>query len=106
LSGWIKAGLDQDKEQKEGIPEYVKVIVEVAGTLEPGTEDICEREEKFEALIDQFEATNDSIRQGDAQLPRSDSSWARRNPKRSETISISSDGCAYSRITSGEFNVR
>jgi hypothetical protein len=40
------------------------VIAEVAATLEPGTEDILERAEKFEALIDQFEATTDPIRQG------------------------------------------
>jgi hypothetical protein len=42
----------------------VDVIAEVAATLEPGTEDITEREEKFEALIDQFEATEDPIRHG------------------------------------------
>ena len=46
------------------IREYVGVIAEVAATLEPGTEDITEREEKFEALIDQFEATDDPIRHG------------------------------------------
>jgi hypothetical protein len=40
------------------------VIAEVAATLEPGTEDLTEREEKFEALIDQFEATEDPIRHG------------------------------------------
>jgi hypothetical protein len=40
------------------------VIAEVAATLEPGTEDITEREEKFEALIDQFEASEDPIRHG------------------------------------------
>ena len=53
---------------------YVAVIAEVAATLEPGTEDITEREEAFEALIDRFEATEDPIRHGmadgDAQLPR------------------------------------
>jgi hypothetical protein len=38
------------------------VIAEVAATLEPGTEDITERQERFEALIDQFEATEDPIR--------------------------------------------
>jgi len=43
---------------------YVAVIAEVAATLEPGTEDITEREEKFEALIDRFEATEDPIRHG------------------------------------------
>jgi hypothetical protein len=46
------------------IREYVAVIAEVAATLEPGTEDITERQEKFEALIDQFEATEDPIRHG------------------------------------------
>ncbi len=40
------------------------MIAEVAATLAPGTEDITEREEKFEALIDQFEATEDPIRHG------------------------------------------
>jgi hypothetical protein len=40
------------------------VIAEVAATLEPGTEDITERQEQFEALIDQFEATEDPIRHG------------------------------------------
>jgi hypothetical protein len=40
------------------------VIAEVAATPEPGTEDIADREEKFEALIDQFEATEDPIRHG------------------------------------------
>ena len=43
---------------------YVDVIAEVAATLEPGSEDITEREEKFEALIDRFEATEDPIRHG------------------------------------------
>ena len=52
------------REQQETIREYVAVIAEVAATLEPGTEDITEREERFEALIDQFEATEDPIRHG------------------------------------------
>jgi hypothetical protein len=43
---------------------YVDVIAEVAATLEPGTADITEREEEFEALIDRFEATEDPIRHG------------------------------------------
>ena len=43
---------------------YVDVIAEVAATLEPGAEDITEREEEFEALIDRFEATEDPIRHG------------------------------------------
>jgi hypothetical protein len=46
------------------IRDYVEVIAEVAATLEPGTEDISDREEKFEALIDQFEETDDPIRHG------------------------------------------
>jgi hypothetical protein len=44
------------------------VIAAVAATLEPGPEDIPEREEAFEALIDQFEATEDPIRHGMAAL--------------------------------------
>lgn len=46
------------------IREYVDVIAEVAATLEPREEDITERQEKFEVLIDQFEATEDPIRHG------------------------------------------
>ena len=64
FSGCIRAGLDEVKEQQEVIRGYVDVIAEVAATLEPGTEDITEREEKFEALIDRFEATEDPIRHG------------------------------------------
>ena len=64
LSGCIQAGLDEVKEQQEVIRGYVAVIAEVAATLEPGTEDITEREEQFEALIDRFEATEDPIRHG------------------------------------------
>ena len=56
--------MDEVKEQQEVIQDYVEVIAEVAATLEPGTEDISEREEKFEALIDQFEQTDDPIRHG------------------------------------------
>jgi hypothetical protein len=56
--------LDEVKERQEVIRDYVEVIAEVAATLEPGTEDITEREEKFEALIDQFEQTDDPIRHG------------------------------------------
>ena len=52
------------KKQQEVIRDYVAVIAEVAATLEPGTEDITERQEKFEALIDKFEATEDPIRHG------------------------------------------
>lgn len=44
------------------------VIAEVAATLEPGAEDITEREEEFEALIDRFEESEDPIRHGMAAL--------------------------------------
>jgi hypothetical protein len=40
------------------------VIAEVAATLEPGAEDVSEREEAFEALIERFEATEDPILHG------------------------------------------
>jgi hypothetical protein len=40
------------------------VIAEVAATPEPGTEDVTEPQEAFEALIDRFEATEDPIRHG------------------------------------------
>ena len=40
------------------------MIAEVAATLEPGTADVTERQEHFEALIDRFEATEDPIRHG------------------------------------------
>ncbi len=40
----------------------------MAATLEPGAEDITERQERFEALIDQFEETEDPIRHGMARV--------------------------------------
>jgi hypothetical protein len=40
---------------------YVKDIEEVAATLEPGAQTCAERQEKFEALIDDFEGTKDPI---------------------------------------------
>jgi hypothetical protein len=46
------------------IRSYVAVVAEVAATLEPGREDITERQEQFEALIDRFEATDDPARHG------------------------------------------
>ena len=42
---------------------YVKDIAEVAATLEPSSGSCAERQEKFEELIDQFERTEDPIRQ-------------------------------------------
>ena len=60
----MKGGLDEVKEQQEVIRGYVELIAEVAATLEAGTEEITEREAKFEALIDEFEATEDPIRHG------------------------------------------
>jgi hypothetical protein len=62
LAQCIESGLDQVKEQQEAIRDYVAVITTVASTLDPGTGDAMDREERFEALIDQFEATDDPIR--------------------------------------------
>jgi hypothetical protein len=64
LAGGIASGLEGVKEQQDIIREYVGVIAEVAATLEPGTEDIVERQEQFETLIERFEATADPIRHG------------------------------------------
>ena len=62
LAGCIDRGLGAVQEVQETIREYVGVIAGVAATLEPGTEDCTERQEKFEGLIDRFEATADPIR--------------------------------------------
>jgi hypothetical protein len=62
LAECIEIGLDEVKQQQATIREYVGVIAEVAATLEPGTEDSTDRQERFEELIDQFEATDDPIR--------------------------------------------
>lgn len=62
LAGCIDRGLGEVQEVQETIREYVGVIAEVAATLEPETEDCTERQEKFERLIDRFEATADPIR--------------------------------------------
>ena len=61
MAGCVKSGLDEVAEQQEIIREYVEVIAEVASTLDPGTEDCMDREERFEKLIDRFEATDDPI---------------------------------------------
>jgi hypothetical protein len=62
LAECIESGLDEVREVQETIREYVGVVAEVAATLEPGTEDSTDRQERFEELIDQFEATEDPIR--------------------------------------------
>jgi hypothetical protein len=62
LAGCIERGLGKVEEVQGTIREYVGVIAEVAATLEPGTEDCTDRQEKFEGLIDRFEATADPIR--------------------------------------------
>jgi hypothetical protein len=63
LAKCIKSGLDEVEDQQETIREYVEVIGAVAETLDPETGDCMEREEQFEELIDQFEKTEDPIRQ-------------------------------------------
>lgn len=62
LADCIGRGLDEVKEVQETIRGYVKDVAEVAATLEPGTEDCTDREEKFETIIDRFERTDDPIR--------------------------------------------
>ena len=64
LAGCIASGLEEVQEKQGVVREYVAVIAEVAAALEPGTEDITERQEQFEALIDRFEATEDPIYHG------------------------------------------
>jgi len=63
LAECIDRGLDEVKEVQETIRGYVTDVTEIAATLEPGTEDCTDREEKFEAIIDRFERTDDPIRQ-------------------------------------------
>jgi hypothetical protein len=62
LAGCIQKGLSAVEEVQGVIREYVAVIEAVAATLEPGPEESTERQERFEALIDQFEQTEDPIR--------------------------------------------
>ena len=62
LAECITSGLDEVKDQQETIREYVVEIALVASTLDPVTGDDMDREEQFEALIDEFEATDDPIR--------------------------------------------
>ena len=62
LADCVGRGLDEVKEVQETIREYVKDVAEIAATLEPGTEDCTDREEKFETIIDRFERTDDPIR--------------------------------------------
>ena len=62
MAGCIKSGLGAVEEQQGIIRDYVAVIATVAATLEPGAEDCTDRQEKFEGLIDEFEATEDPIR--------------------------------------------
>jgi len=77
-------------------------------TLEPGEETCAARQEKFEALIDQFERSEDPMRLHMATVMMSFLAGlfvGEGSLKRSETISILSDGSAYPRVTSGEFTV-
>ena len=62
MAGCIQSGLDEVEGRQEIIRDYVEVIEAVAATLEPGTEDGTERQERFEESIDQFEETEDPIR--------------------------------------------
>jgi hypothetical protein len=62
LADCIDRGRDEVQAEQEKIREYVKDIKEVAATLEPGEETCAARQEKFEALIDQLQRTEDPIR--------------------------------------------
>jgi hypothetical protein len=62
LAACIDRGLDEVRDEQETIREYVKDIKEVAATLETGSETCAARQEKFEALLDRFERTEDPIR--------------------------------------------
>jgi hypothetical protein len=62
LADCIDRGRDEVQVEQETIREYVKDIKEVAVTLEPGEETCAARQEKFEALIDQFERSEDPMR--------------------------------------------
>lgn len=62
LAECIASGLNEVRDVQETIREYVGVIAQVAATLEPGTAESTDRQERFEELIDQFEATEDPIR--------------------------------------------
>ena len=104
MSGCIKGGLDEVKEQQEIIRGYVEVIAEVAATLEAGTDDVSERQERFEALIDRFEGTEDPIRHAMAAVMLSFLAGlfvGGRSMKESGIISIWSVGFACRRATSG-----
>jgi hypothetical protein len=62
LAGCIDRGLNEVEAEQGTIRGYVKDIAEVAATLEPGGGTCADRKEKFEALIDRFERTEDPIR--------------------------------------------
>jgi hypothetical protein len=62
LAGCIDRGLDHVRAEQETIRDYVKDIQEVAATLKPGGDDGPARQEKFEALIDRFQQTEDPVR--------------------------------------------
>ena len=61
LAACIQNGLNEVEEQQETIREYVELVGTVASTLDPGTGDSLDRQERFEELVDQFEKTDDPI---------------------------------------------
>ena len=101
-----RPGLDEVQERARGDPRIRRG--HRGGGRDPRTRDArtcAERQEKFEALIDRFEATEDPIRQqhghGDDQLPGRPFRRRGGSLKRSRTISIWSVGFACPRVTSG-----
>jgi hypothetical protein len=51
------------RDEQESIRQYVQDVQDVAATLEPGVGTCADRQAKFEALIDRFQHTKDSIHQ-------------------------------------------
>ena len=68
MAGCIDRGLKEVKAEQEEIREYVKDIEKIAATLEPGAENCADREKKFEELTEEFQQTDDPIRQHMAQV--------------------------------------
>ena len=48
--------------ERESIRKYVEDVKKVAATLQTGEESCADRRQKYEALIDQFQSTQDPIR--------------------------------------------
>jgi hypothetical protein len=63
LADCIDRGLDAVQAEQAEIREHVKDIEKVAATLEPGEGDCADRRKKFVELTEEFQQTDDPIRQ-------------------------------------------